>query len=338
MSNIIQFGIAGCGYIANRHIEHIINHPHGDAVAVYDTDTSKAKTFGQTYKTQHFESFEAFLQSAAQIVCICTPNGTHAEIAIACLQAGKDVLVEKPMATNTADAQKMIEVAEQYNRQLFIVKQNRYNPPVAALKELIDAGKPGKIYSVNINCYWNRNADYYASSPWKGTGNLDGGVLFTQFSHFIDILYYFFGDVDEVCGRIANKGHGDLIEFEDTGTFNFELQNGALGSLNFTTCAYNKNMEGSITVFAEKATIKIGGKYLNTIDYQETKGFDLKHLPQSAKANDYGFYQGSMSNHDKVIDNVIQTLNHKADIMTGGPDGLKVVEIIEKFYKSAKQL
>lgn len=338
MSSTIKFGIIGCGYIAERHIEHIINHPQGEAVAVYDIDKPTAINFGQTFKTPHFETLEAFLNSEVQIVCICTPNGSHAQIAIECLKAGKDVLVEKPMATNTADAREIIAVAEKHNRQLFIVKQNRYNPPVAALKELIDTGKLGEIYSVNINCYWNRNADYYKLSSWKGTKKMDGGVLFTQFSHFIDILYYFFGDVNEVCGRIANKGHNGLIEFEDTGTFNFQLENGALGSLNFTTCAYNKNMEGSITVFAEKATFKIGGKYLNTIDYQETDGFDLKHLPQSAKANNYGYYQGSMSNHDKVIDNVIQTLNHKADIMTGGPEGLKVVEIIEKFYKSAKQL
>lgn len=338
MSNVIKFGIVGCGYIAERHAEHIINHPLGEASAVYDIDTAKGESFAKTYKTRHYDSFEAFLNDESRIVCVCTPNGSHAEVAIRCLEAGKDVLVEKPMATTARDAQKMIDTAEQNNQKLFIVKQNRYNPPVTAVKELIDNYKLGEIYSVHINCYWNRNADYYKLSPWKGTKNLDGGVLFTQFSHFIDILYYFFGDVDDVCGRIANKGHGELIEFEDTGTFNFLMKNGAPGSLNFTTCAYNKNMEGSITIFAENATIKIGGKYLNTIDYQETGGFDLKHLPQSAKANNYGYYQGSMSNHDKVIDNVIQTLNNKADIMTGGPDGLKVVEIIEKFYKSARKL
>jgi len=269
------------------------------------------------------------------MVVVCTPNGTHAKLAIEALKAGKHVLVEKPMATSYEDARHMYEVAELMGKALYIVKQNRYNPPVQAVKQLIDAGRLGTVNMVTLNCFWNRNEAYYTSSDWKGTKALDGGVLYTQFSHFIDILYYLFGEIEQVTGRMMNLGHQDLTEIEDSGSFNFQLKAGGLGSLSFTTCAYNQNMEGSVTIFAEQGTIKIGGKYLNTIDYQQTEGFDIKHLPASSPANNYGFYQGSMSNHDKVIHNVIQALHGKEPIMTSARDGLAVIKMIDQFYEAA---
>ena len=167
---------------------------------------------------------------------------------------------------------------------------------------------------------------------------MDGGTLFTQFSHFIDILYYLFGDIRIVHGLTRNSNHGDLIDFEDTGTFLFEMKKGnGIGSFNYTTSCYQSNMEGSITIFAENATIKIGGKYLNTIDYQATNGFDITDLPTSSPANNYGYYEGSMSNHDKIIHNVINALKGREKIMTNAYEGLKVVEVIDNMYAVAKQ-
>ena len=334
---LIQFGIVGCGYIAGRHLKHIVDHPGGVVRGIFDIEKSQMHDLAEEYQVEAFLSYEALLAcDDIQIVIICTPNGTHAELAEQALKAGKHVLVEKPMAINLADAQRMVQIAHEVDRKLYVVKQNRYNPPVQAVKELIDAKKLGQVYFVSLNCFWNRNDAYYQNSAWKGKKALDGGVLYTQFSHFVDILFYLFGDIDEVRGRIANFGHQQLTEIEDTGTFTFHLREGGMGNLNFTTCAFNQNMEGSITVFAENATIKIGGKYLNTIDYQETNGFDIKHLPASSPANNYGYYQGSMSNHDRVINNVIEALNGREEIMTTGEEGLKVVEMIHQFYQAAE--
>ncbi len=196
--------------------------------------------------------------------------------------------------------------------------------------------KMGKIYSISINCYWNRNENYYRQSDWKGKKALDGGTLFTQFSHFIDVVYYLFGDMKVLYAQLANVGHQGLIEFEDTGVVSFILNEyNAPGVLHYTTSAFKKNMEGSITIFAEYATIKIGGKYLNTIDYQVTDGFDIRDIPVSGSANQYGDYEGSMSNHDQVIDNVIKSLQGVGEIMTNAYDGLKSVEIIENIYQIA---
>ncbi len=335
---MISFAIIGYGKIGERHARFISEHPEARLVSAYDIKKDRAERFTSEYPAaKTFPSLEALLRDESiQIVSICTPNYSHAEIAIAALHAGKHVLVEKPMAIKKVDCENMIHVALKSGKNLFVVKQNRFNPPVQAVKQLIEQKRLGRILSVSVNCYWNRSDSYYLSSDWKGVKDLDGGTLFTQFSHFIDVVYYLLGDMQILHAQLANVNHHNMIEFEDTGVVSFKLnEHKAPGVLHYTTAAFSKNMEGSITIFAEYATIKIGGKYLNTIDYQATDGFDIKDIPESGPANQYGDYEGSMSNHDKVIDNVVKSLQGKGEIMTNAYDGLKTVEIIENIYLAA---
>jgi predicted dehydrogenase len=228
----------------------------------------------------------------------------------------------------------MIQAAEKNNRRLFAIKQNRYNPPVAVVKQLIDDGKLGKINSIQLSCFWNRNEAYYANS-WKGTKELDGGTLYTQFSHFVDLLYWMVGDVEEVQAMMGNYEHTNSIEFEDTGVVILRFANGAIGTINYTVNSYTKNMEGSLTIFAEKGTVKIGGQYLNVLEYQQIEGMKIENLPEGNKPNNYGTYVGSMSNHNLVYDNVIEVLEKGASITTSAFEGLKTVEIIQKIYAAA---
>lgn len=329
----IKFGILGCGYVAQRHARHISAQEGAELIACYDILPKKSESLAAEYACKSSGGLSEFLKEDIDIVSVCTPNGIHHESAIAVLQSGKHCLVEKPMATKRAYCEKMIEAAMQAGKHLFVVKQNRFNPPVQAVKQLMDQDVLGKIQSVNVNCFWNRNEKYYEQSDWRGTKVLDGGCLFTQYSHFIDILYYLFGDMDVLSGNSANLQHQNIIEFEDCGNVLFQFSNSkALGNLSFTISSYQQNMEGSISIFAENATIKIGGQYLNMIDYQKTNGFDIENLPSSGPANNYGFYKGSMSNHDKVIRNVVETLNGREKIMANAMEGMKVVEIIETMY------
>jgi predicted dehydrogenase len=261
----------------------------------------------------------------------------HAQHAIQSLQAGFHVLCEKPMALHVKDATEMIEVAKRNGRQLFVVKQNRYNPPVMAIKKALDENRLGKVFSLQLNCFWNRDASYYKDS-WKGTQHLDGGTLYTQFSHFIDLLYWMIGDIKMVDALMSNYAHKGIIEFEDTGVVLMEFENGAIGTLNYTVNSFSKNMEGSLTLFAENGTVKIGGQYLNELEYQDIKDYCIGDLPAGNKANNYGTYVGSMSNHDKVYDNVIDVLKNNAPITTTAAEGLKTVEIIEKIYRTATRL
>ncbi len=238
------------------------------------------------------------------------------------------------MAITVHDCERMIHTAEETNRRLFIVKQNRFNPPVKAVKKVIDEGKLGKILSVQVNCFWNRNREYYLGSDWRGTRALDGGTLFTQYSHFIDLLYWFVGDVEEVRAYTENYLHEGVVEFEDTGVVVLRFINGALGTIHFTINSYGKNMEGSVTLFAEKGTVKIGGQYLNLLEYQSIEGYEITGLAPGNPPNVYGKNTGSMSNHDKVYENVIDVLVHGGSIATDLLDGLKTVQIIERIYKA----
>ena len=238
------------------------------------------------------------------------------------------------MAINSFDCGRMITAAENANKRLFVIKQNRYNPPVKAVKKLIDEGALGRIFNIQLSCFWNRNENYYTNS-WKGSKDMDGGTLYTQFSHFIDLLYYLNGDIKHVEGFSNNFTHQEIIEFEDTGVIAVKFHNGALGTINYTVNAYSKNMEGSLTLFGEKGTIKIGGQYLNELEYFDV--CDMEQPPKlevGNKANNYGEYKGSMSNHDKIYSNVREVLLNNDQINTNMFEGLKTVEIIEKIYDS----
>ena len=212
----LRFGLIGCGRIAQRHGEHI--QKVGILQAVCDVEVAKANEMGLKYGSNVYYDIDSLLKNehGLDVVSICSPNGLHAKHAIAALNAGVNVLCEKPMAITSYDCGEMIKAAERNNKRLFIIKQNRFNPPVVAIKEAIDKGQLGKIYSIQLNCFWNRNEDYYKNS-WKGTKELDGGTLFTQFSHFIDLLYWMIGDVKKATALMGNFAHKQSIEFEDTG-------------------------------------------------------------------------------------------------------------------------
>lgn len=332
-----NFALIGCGRIGQRHAEHIVDY--GNLVAVCDIDHSKAKHLGLFHKVNYYTDLdELFInEQDIDVVAICTPNGLHACHTIKALKSGHHVLCEKPMSTNVHECGEMIQAAEKASKRLFIVKQNRFNPPVIAVKELIDTNQLGKIFTVQLNCFWNRNPEYYNTSNWKGTKDLDGGTLFTQFSHFIDLLYFMIGDVKTAHAFVGNFNHEKEIEFEDNGVVALEFYNGVLGTINYTVNSFQKNMEGSITIFAEKGTVKIGGQYLNELEYQNIEDFEIVDLPKGNPPNMYGQYIGSMSNHAQVYENVIDVLNNGGVIATNGFEGLKTVEIIDKILRSANE-
>jgi len=333
----LSFAIIGCGNIAKRHAEQI--QVVGKLAAVCDIIRSKAEELGKKYNVEVFSSIEELFanKKGIDVAVICTPNGLHAAHSIISLRAGCHVLCEKPMALNSSDCLVMIQEAEKAGKYLFVVKQNRFNPPVVAVKKLLDEKKLGTIYSIQLNCFWNRDAKYYDNS-WKGTLALDGGTLFTQFSHFIDLLYWMFGDIKQVKTFKKNFAHQNIIEFEDTGVVILEFENGGMGTINYTVNSFQKNMEGSLTIFGEKGTVKIGGQYLNELEYQQIDDHVISNLPAGNKANEYGFYQGSMSNHDKVYKNLVDVINNNAAMAAGSRDGLKTVEIIEKIYTATENL
>ncbi len=333
--NKVKFAIAGFGKIGKRHAEHITRQ--GQLVAVCDSNAKALEEAKILYPgVQVFGSVEQLLRenSDAEIINICTPNGLHAEHTIRALKAGRHVVCEKPMALSTNDCNHMIEESVIAQKYLFVVKQNRYNPPVQALKKIIDEGSLGNIFSAQLNCFWNRGNEYYSESPWKGTKDMDGGILYTQFSHFIDLFQWLLGSVKQVNSMAGKFRHDANILFDDTLVSIVKFETGVIGTMNFTINSYKENMEGSITVFGEKGTVKVGGQYLNVLEYQSLEGMKIQDLPESPKPNIYGNYQGSMSNHDKVISNVIDVISHGELIAVNGFDGLKTIDLIQNIYNN----
>ncbi len=331
-----KFAVVGCGRIASRHVKYINNQ--GALQAVCDVEIERAVEFAKANGVNGYGTIEEMLEKEGgeiDVVSICSPNGLHAEHTIMALEAGCHVLCEKPMANSVYDCGLMIQAAERNNKRLFIIKQNRFNPPVIAVKNAISLGTFGKLYSIQLSCFWNRNEEYYRDS-WKGSKDIDGGTLYTQFSHFIDLIYWMIGDVKKVKAFSKNFHHQGIIEFEDTGVVILEFYNGVLGTINYTVNSFGKNMEGSLTIFGENGTVKIGGQYLNELEYQNIKDFKIENLPEGNKANNYGHYQGSMSNHGEVYSNLIDVLNNGASISTSFFEGLKTVEIIDRIYQEMR--
>jgi UDP-N-acetyl-2-amino-2-deoxyglucuronate dehydrogenase len=326
-----KFALIGCGRIAARHAENMARV--GSLIAVCDTVHAKADAFAETHKAKSYYNIDELLaqERAVDVVSVCTPNGFHAEHTIKSLQAGKHVLCEKPLCLTKAAAWQIIETEKFCRRKLFVVKSTRYNPILQALKKNLDEGRLGKVYSFQISLFWNRPDEYY--TDWRGKLFPDGGTLYTQFSHYIDAMLWLFGDVAGAKGFQQNAAHRQSIEFEDTGAVAMQMQSGALGTLNWSVNAFRKNHEIAFTILAEKATIRIGGEYLNEVQYVQA-ATDLA-LPAAQKApNDYTNYHGSMSHHREVYDSLVSALSSGDKDFIGGYEGLKTVETVETIYKA----
>lgn len=328
-----QFALIGCGRIGARHAAQIVSQ--GQLLAVCDTDPAKSTALGQQYGAQIYGSItELLLHQQPDVVSICTPNGLHAPHAIQALEAGCHVLCEKPMSISTASGRLMADAARKSGKKLFVVKQNRFNPPVALLKELLLANRLGEILGFQVNCFWNRPAPYFANS-WHGTTDLDGGILYTQFSHFIDLLFWLLGPTRVVSGFRQNTMHQGIIQFEDSGAAILQLANGARGTLQYTINTHDSNMEGSITVFGTKGTVKVGGQYLNELEHFSVEGMEKPVLPEGNAANNYGHYQGSMSNHDKVYKQLTAALQDPGQQLLEAEEALLTIELIEHIYQAS---
>jgi UDP-N-acetyl-2-amino-2-deoxyglucuronate dehydrogenase len=330
----VKFAVVGCGHIGKRHAEMIRRNSEAELVAMCDVREESELGISEI-GVPYFQSVEAMLESGLDIdvVNICSPNGLHASQSIIALEHKKHVVCEKPMGLSKANCEEVIFKSLQMSKHFFCVMQNRYSPPSAWIKSLVESKKLGQIYMVQINCYWNRDERYYKSGGWKGDKKMDGGTLFTQFSHFIDIMYWLFGDITDINGRFADFNHQNTTDFEDSGIVNFRFVNGGMGCLNYSTSVWDKNLESSMTIIGSNGSVKIGGQYMNVVEHCHIKDYEMPELEEGSPANDYGAYKGSAANHHFIIGNVVDTLKNKTSATTNALEGLKVVEIIERIYE-----
>ncbi|PPK88878.1 putative dehydrogenase [Neolewinella xylanilytica] len=331
-----RFVVIGFGHIGRRHAALIAAHPEAELVAVCDALPPELlrRPPGAQLSVPFYQDLDVLLREVVfDVACICTPNGLHAPQALRCLTSGHHVVVEKPIALTVSECDQLIAAAMTHQREIFGVMQNRYSPASAWLKQLVADGQFGEILQVHIDCFWNRDARYYRTEegqphPWHGDAVLDGGVLFTQFAHFIDLLCWTFGRVEVLSARATNQTHTSLHPFPDSGMVHFRLEAGGFGSLNYSTVVWDKNFESTLSVLGTHGTVKLGGQYMNELRYCHVQGVCEPTLAPSAPPNNYGPYQGSAANHHFVIDNVVNVLNGREAVATTAEEGREVVELI----------
>ena len=330
----VKFVVIGSGHIGKRHAVMAQRNEEAELMAMVDIKPESELGL-EDFNVPFFNSIEELLKSGIKfdVASVCTPNGLHAEQSIQLLEANKHVVCEKPMGLSKDNCERVIFKALQMSKHVFCVMQNRYSPPSEWIKSVIEDNILGDIYMVQLNCYWNRDARYYKKGGWKGTSDLDGGTLFTQFSHFIDIMYWLFGDIKNIQGKFNDFTHQESTDFEDSGFVSFDFVQGGMGSINYSTAVANQNLESSITIIGEKGSIKIGGQYMNEVEVCNVQDYELPKLAPTNPGNDYGTYKGSAANHHYIIENVVNTLKGRTTATTNALEGLKVVEIIERIYK-----
>ena len=333
MPREFRIALVGCGRISANHLQAIRKVDGLVLAGVADIVPERARAAGESEGVPWFESLDELVGNVeSDVVAIATPSGLHPEHGVVVARAGKHVVVEKPMAISLAGADQLVRACDEAGVHLFVVKQNRLNPPVQLLKRAMDRGRFGRVYLINSTVRWSRPQEYYDQAPWRGTWKYDGGAFMNQASHYIDLVQWLGGAVSSVVAKTATMAR--KIETEDTGVAVLSFASGALGTIEVTMLTYPKNMEGSVTVLGETGTAKIGGTAVNLIEHWDFAAADADDdLVASANTNPpnvYGF------GHEGYYRNVLAVLRGEAKPDTDGRAGRKSLELILGIYESAR--
>jgi UDP-N-acetyl-2-amino-2-deoxyglucuronate dehydrogenase len=328
-----RIGLVGCGRISKNHFDAIAKVDGLELAAVCDTDAERAQRAGEERGVPSYRALDEMLRAGDfEVVTICTPSGLHSAQGIAAAQAGKHVVTEKPMSLSLRQADALVRACDDAGVQLFVVKQNRLNPPIQLVKRAVDKGRFGRIYLANVTVRWQRPQEYYDAEPWRGTWEFDGGAIMNQASHYVDLMQWLVGPVESVLGKTTTQAR--RIEAEDSGIGIFKFRSGALGVIEVNVLTYPRNLEGSITIIGERGTVKIGGTAVNRVEHWIFAEYDdddkLVEAANTNPPNVYGF------GHEGYYRNVLAVLRGEARPETDGRAGRKSLELILGIYESAK--
>lgn len=329
--NKIKFVIVGVGNIGSKYVSLLEELPDAELIAVVDSNFGRRKSINKL--VPFFTSIEDFFTTRihADVICICTPNGLHPSQTIDCLNAGYHVICEKPVALKAKDVLKMIEAEKISGKKVFAVMQNRYSPVAIWLKKLMSQKLVGEIRLLQINCFWNRNNKYYQDSPWRATTELGGGPLYSQFSHFIDLMIWICGNPKEIKSEFFTLNKEISTQFQDSGIINFDLGKNGKGVFNFTNAAFETNIESSLTIIGSKGNVKVGGQYMEKLDFVNLdQVFEIPVFENVTKANNYTYYKGSADKHDVFLEKVIDCIKSNQEPEIGLADELNVIHFIEQ--------
>jgi UDP-N-acetyl-2-amino-2-deoxyglucuronate dehydrogenase len=331
----LKTALIGCGRIAGKHVKAIRElSDELELVAVCDIVPERAERIAREAGVPAYTDYRQMVaQEKLDLAHILTWSGNHASIAADCARNVPNLLVEKPMALRLTDADNLIETCDRTGTRLFVVKQNRYNPPVVALKEALDAGRFGRLILGTVRVRWSRSPEYYRQDRWRGTWAWDGGVLANQASHHVDLLVWIFGPVESVFAKTGK--FLAPIEAEDTGVVMLKFRSGALGIVEATTCTRPRDLEGSLSVLGSGGTAEIGGFAVNEMkvwQFVDARPEDAAIFSTSTQPPDvYGF------GHLALLQDVVQAIRENKRFMIDGLEGRRSVEILNAIYESVER-
>jgi UDP-N-acetyl-2-amino-2-deoxyglucuronate dehydrogenase len=332
MDQIIKFALIGCGAIAHKHVCALNRVPNAKIVGIYDDNHEVANAFSKQYSIPCFPTPEGLIREAdPTILNILTPSGYHCRDILSLVKFKKHFVVEKPLALNLKETDRTLDTCKKSGLKVFVVKQNRFNPPIKKLKEALDINRFGKPVLGTVRIRWSRNQAYYDKRPWRGTRELDGGIFANQGSHHIDLLVWMMGDVDNVIATTATRIMD--IETEDTGGALIEFKSGALGIIEITTATRPKDLEGSISILGEKGSVEVGGFFANklkTWDFENPHPMDNDIWEKHSTVPDERAW-----NHTELFKDVINSLIQETSGLIEGNDARKAVQLTDAIYQSA---
>lgn len=331
---MIKLGLVGCGRISAKHFD-VFNELSDKIklVAVCDKIEERAKKYGEEFSVNYYQDYEKMLDSEKMdVVTVCTPSGLHSKHGIMAAERNINVITEKPISVRLEDANALIKSCDDNNVRLFVVKQNRLNPPIILLKRAIDKNRFGKIFFSNATVFWQRPQEYYDMADWRGTWEFDGGAFMNQASHYVDLIQWLTGPVESVMAITGTLARN--IETEDTGAAVLKFRNGAIGVIQVTMLSYPKNYEGSVTILGETGSVKIGGTAVNKTEKWDFEKYDDDDsVINGANYNPSSVYGNG---HSAYYKNVLDVLKRGEKASSDGREGKKSLELILAIYKSAK--
>lgn len=337
----MKYALIGCGRIATNHIKAVLNN-NLELVAVCDIVPENIQTLLAKHGLEndtdikHYTDYKLLLkENNLDLIAIATESGIHSEIALACIEYGVNVIIEKPMAMSISDANLIIKKSEEKGVKVSACHQNRFNLAVMEMRKALEGGRFGRLSHGSIHVRWNRNQDYYTQAPWRGTWSQDGGALMNQCIHGIDLLRWMMGDeIDEVYGVTKQQFH-NYLEAEDIGMAVVKFKNGAVATIEGTTNVYPQNLEETLYLFGEKGSVKLGGKSVNNIDVwnfaDESQSDDKNKNLQEETNNVYG------NGHTSLYMDMIDAIKNDRTPYVDAYAGKNALELVLAIYKSQKE-
>lgn len=336
----MKYALIGCGRISTNHIKAAVKN-NLEIAAVCDIIPERMETVLGKHGLENDDNIKRYTdyrqmisENKLELISIAAESGSHAEIALYCIEHGINVIIEKPIAMSLADADRIIKISEEKNVKVSACHQNRFNTAVQEMRKALEAGRFGRLSHGSIHVRWNRDRNYYEQAPWRGTWAQDGGALMNQCIHGIDLLRWTFGEeIEEVYGQTRQQFH-DYLETEDVGMAVVKFKNGAIATIEGTTNVYPQNLEETLYVFGEKGTVKIGGKSANNIDIwnfaDETEKDNINKGLEEATSNVYG------NGHTSLFADMIDAIEGNRKPYVDAVAGRNALELVLAVYKSQK--